>query len=49
MPLENADIMETTVETRRVFDGIILHIDHVTNRLPNGRTAAREVARAWRR
>ena len=45
MPLENADIMETTVETRRVFDGIILHIDHVTNRLPNGRTAAREVAR----
>ena len=42
---DNASIMEKTVETRRVFDGLILHIDHVTNRLPNGKTAAREIAR----
>ena len=28
-----------------VFDGLILHIDHVTNELPNGRTAPREIAR----
>ena len=45
MPLENADIMETTVETRRVFDGIILHIDHLTNELSNGTLHKREVAR----
>lgn len=45
MAQENANIMETTVETRRVFDGIILHIDHATNRLPNGKLAAREIAR----
>ncbi len=42
---DNANILETTVETRRVFDGLILHIDHATNRLPNGRLAAREIAR----
>ena len=42
---DNANIIETTVDTRRVFDGIILHIDHITNRLPNGKLAAREVAR----
>ncbi len=42
---ENANIIETTVETRRVFDGLILHIDHTTNRLPNGKLAAREIAR----
>ena len=42
---ENASIMETTVDTRRVFDGLILHIDHVTNKLPNGKLAAREIAR----
>ena len=41
----NANIMERTVDTRRVFDGLILHIDHVTNVLPNGKTAAREIAR----
>ena len=39
------DIMEETVESTRVFDGIILHIDHLTNRLPNGRLAKREAAR----
>ncbi len=42
---DSADIIETTVETKRVFDGLILHIDHITNRLPNGKLAAREVAR----
>ncbi|MBQ3269023.1 MAG: NUDIX hydrolase [Clostridia bacterium] len=42
---ENANIIETTVESKRVFDGLILHIDHTTNRLPNGKLAAREIAR----
>ena len=41
----NGSIIETTVESKRVFDGLILHIDHITNRLPNGKLAAREVAR----
>ena len=41
----NADIMERTLETKRVLDGLILHIDHVTNVLPNGKTAPREIAR----
>lgn len=38
-------IMEQTVSNEHVFDGLILHIDHVTNRLPNGQLAKREVAR----
>ncbi len=42
---DSANIAETTVDSKRVFDGLILHIDHITNRLPNGKTAAREVAR----
>ncbi len=42
---DDASILETTVESKRVFDGLILHIDHVNNRLPNGKLAAREVAR----
>ena len=42
---DDAGIMETTLETKRVFDGLILHIDHINNRLPNGKTAPREVAR----
>ena len=41
----NQDILETTISTRHVFDGLILHIDHITNRLPNGKLADREVAR----
>ena len=41
----NRDILETTVATKRAFDGLILHIDHITNRLPNGKLADREVAR----
>lgn len=38
-------IMEKTIETKPVFDGIILHIEHTVNLLPNGKTAAREIAR----
>ena len=46
MPLDDsANIVETTLDCKRVFDGLILHIDHVTNRLPNGKTAPREIAR----
>ena len=39
------NIMEKNIESRRVFDGIILHIDHLTNELPNGQLAQRECAR----
>ena len=42
---DSANIMETTIDSKRVFDGLILHIDHITNRLPNGKTAPREIAR----
>lgn len=38
-------ILEQNVSSEHVFDGIILHIDHLTNRLPNGKLAKREVAR----
>ena len=38
-------ILEQNLSSERVFDGLILHIDHLTNRLPNGKTAPREVAR----
>lgn len=41
----NIDIMEKNIDSQRVFDGIILHIDHLTNELPNGKFAQREVAR----
>ena len=37
-------ILEKNVSRERVFDGIILHIDHVLNELPNGKRAKREVA-----
>lgn len=37
-------IMEKNLSRERVFDGIILHIDHVLNELPNGKRAKREVA-----
>lgn len=37
-------IMEKNLSRERVFDGIILHIDHLTNELPNGKRAKREVA-----
>ena len=42
---DDSRIMETPVSSEHVFDGLILHIDHVTNRLPDGRLAKREVAR----
>lgn len=38
-------ILETPVSAERVYDGLILHIDRLTNRLPNGKLAQREVAR----
>ncbi len=37
-------IIEKNLSRERVFDGIILHIDHLTNLLPNGKEAKREVA-----
>ena len=42
---DDSRIMEQTVSSEHVFDGLILHIDHLTNRLPNGKLAKREVAR----
>lgn len=42
---DDSRIMEENVSSERVFDGIILHIEHLTNRLPNGKLAKREVAR----
>ena len=45
MIFQNDDsIMEKNLSRERVFDGIILHIDHVTNQLPNGKAAKREIA-----
>lgn len=45
MNFSNDDsIMEKFISRERVFDGIILHIDHITNELPNGKPAKREVA-----
>ena len=40
----DASILETFVSRERVFNGLILHIDHVTTLLPNGKLAKREVA-----
>ncbi len=37
-------IMEKNRTRERVFDGIILHIDHLVNELPNGKLTKREVA-----
>lgn len=37
-------LMEKNVSRERVYDGIILHIDHLVNELPNGKLAKREVA-----
>lgn len=42
---DDTHIMEENVSSERAFDGLILHIDHLTNRLPNGNLAKREVAR----
>ena len=38
------DILEKLSDRRRVFDGAIIHVDHMTALLPNGKTARREVA-----
>lgn len=38
-------IMEQNVSSERVFEGLILNVDHLTNRLPNGKLAKREVIR----
>lgn len=42
---DDSHIMEENVSCERVYDGLILHIDQLTNRLPNGKLAKREVAR----
>lgn len=36
-------IMEKNISRERMFNGIILNIDHVTNELPNGKHAKREI------
>ena len=41
----DAKIIEKNISSERVFDGIILHIDHLTNELSNGTLHKREVAR----
>ena len=41
---DDASIMEKNISRKRVFEGIILNIDHVMNELPNGKQAAREIA-----
>lgn len=38
------DIIERLSDRRRVFDGAIIHVDHMTATLPNGKEALREVA-----
>ena len=38
-------IIEREISRQRVFDGILLHIDHAMYQLPNGKPAAREIAR----
>ena len=38
------DIIEKLGDRRRVFDGAIIHVDHLTAVLPNGREALREIA-----
>lgn len=41
----DASIMEKYISHERVFDGIILNIDHAVYQLPNGKPARREIAR----
>ena len=43
--MNDQNIIEKRVDSARVFDGIILHIDHMTYELPNGQLARRECAR----
>ena len=42
---DDSRILEQNVSSERVFEGIILNIDHLTNRLPNGKLAKREIIR----
>jgi len=42
---DDSRIMEKNVSSERVFEGIILNVDHLTNRLPNDKLAKREVIR----
>lgn len=41
---DDANLIERLSDRRRVFDGLIIHVDHMTALLPNGKTAPREVA-----
>ena len=41
---DDRDIEEKIIRRERVFDGLILHIDHADAILPNGRIAKREIA-----
>jgi ADP-ribose pyrophosphatase YjhB (NUDIX family) len=43
--VNDQNIIERPVDSQRVFDGILLHIDHMTYELPNGHLAKRECAR----
>ena len=43
-PMSNPDIDERIESRKRVFDGLILHIDHAEVTLPNGSRAMREIA-----
>ncbi|NLF28017.1 MAG: NUDIX hydrolase [Clostridiales bacterium] len=40
----DAGLLETILERKRVFDGLIVSVDHATAKLPNGRLARREIA-----
>ena len=40
----DANIIEKEISRERVFNGIILNIDHAVNELPNGKPAKREIA-----
>ena len=43
-PERYSGIIETPVSRERVFDGIIIHVDHAQYRLPNGEIKPREIA-----
>ena len=38
------DLTEKTLSSEKIYDGAIIHVDHMTALLPNGKTALREVA-----
>ena len=43
--MNTQDMIEHKLSSEKVFDGALLHIEHWQVRLPDGRTALREVAR----